>query len=184
MSVRRSLLAVIALLTALSGFRPAAAELPGAKPPLKADTQWKETPWGYAKKDLSFPATNPLGEPWPTLMVTEAYGGAGTPNAYIRMDDGELMALRFEFGGGNKEYLRLRASVRGSECSGGGYNLYDRRHAWDGHHIIEWVADQPWSNGRVGLHGSSLSGQTAYWIATTQPPSLKAVSANLLHSDI
>lgn len=34
------------------------------------------------------------------------------------------------------------------------------------------------------MFGSSYPGQTAYWTAVTQPPSLKAVSANLLHSDI
>jgi putative CocE/NonD family hydrolase len=78
----------------------------------------------------------------------------------------------------------VQASTRGTECSGGSFNLYDRRHAWDGYHIVEWTAAQPWSNGKVGEFGSSFPGQTGYWVAATQPPHLAAVSANLLHSDI
>ena len=117
----------------------------------------------------------------------EGYSGASRPmpNLYLRMDDGELMALRVTFGAGPRgDYAFVQASTRGTECSGGSFNLYDRRHAWDGHHIIEWIADQDWSNGNVGMFGSSFPGQTAYFVATTKPPALKAISANLLHSDI
>lgn len=186
---RRSLLLCLGVLS-LAASVPARADLPVlGGPVLRSDTQWIQTDWGYKKAALSLSPTPPAGYPadyrWPTLMETEGYGGAGTPNAYLRMDDGELMALNISFGRGpRKDYAYVKASVRGTECSGGHYNLYDRRHAWDGYHIIEWIADQDWSNEHVGLHGSSLSGQTAYWIATTQPPHLSAVSANALHSDI
>ena len=184
--MKRRMMLLVVVMTML-GVVPATADpWPVLEEPvLREDTKWVKTDWGYQHQDLTFPAASPAGEPWPTLMETEGYGGAGTPNAYLRMDDGELMALRIQFGRGpRKDYAYVQASVRGTECSGGSFNLYDRRHAWDGYHIIEWIADQSWSNGRVGLHGSSLSGQTAYWIAATQPPSLAAVSANALHSDI
>jgi len=184
--MRKALMLVLALALAAAVAPAVGDPYPVIEEPvLKPDTSWVKTDWGYQHNDLSFPALNPAGLPWPTLMETEGYGGAGTPNAYLRMDDGELMALRIQFGRGPRsDYAYVKASVRGTECSGGSFNLYDRRHAWDGHHIIEWIAAQPWSNGRVGLHGSSLSGQTAYWIATTQPPHLAAVSSNALHSDI
>lgn len=155
------------------------------EPVLRSDSLWEQTAWGYKLKSLSFPASD--GYDWPTMMTMEGYSGASRPmpNAYLRMDDGELMALRFTFGQGPRgDYLMLQASTRGTECSGGSFNLYDRRHAWDGYHIIEWVAAQPWSNEAVGMFGSSFPGQTAYWVAATQPPHLKAISANLLHSDI
>jgi putative CocE/NonD family hydrolase len=152
------------------------------EPVLRPDSTFEQTPYGYKLKSLSFPDTV-----HPTIFTMEGYSGASrpAPNVYLRMDDGELIALKITFGAGpRQDYASVQASIRGTECSGGSFNLYDRRHAWDGHHIIEWVADQPWSNGNVGEFGSSYPGQTGYFVATTQPPHLKAVSANLLHSDI
>ncbi|MGH2830442.1 MAG: CocE/NonD family hydrolase [Actinomycetota bacterium] len=160
------------------------------QPVLKPDSQWVQTDWGYQSTSLVFDTSRR----WPAAFTMEGYSGASrpAPNVYLRMDDGELIALRITFGAGPADpgqdrgnYAFVQASIRGTECSGGHFNLYDRRHAWDGHHIIEWIASQrTWSNGRVGMFGSSFPGQTAYWTAATQPPSLKAVSANLLHSDI
>lgn len=175
------------VITAMSVVAPASATpIPVIEEPvLRPDTTWVKTDWGYKLNTLNFPAAD--GYDWPTMFTMEGYSGASRPmpNAYLRMDDGELMALRFTFGQGPRgDYLSLQASTRGTECSGGSFNLYDRRHAWDGHHIIEWVAAQPWSNQAVGMFGSSFPGQTAYWVAATQPPHLKAISANLLHSDI
>ena len=152
------------------------------EPVLRSDSLFEETPYGYKLKDLQFPDVE-----HPTIFTMEGYSGASrpAPNVYLRMDDGELMALRITFGAGPRgDYASVQASTRGTECSGGSFNLYDRRHAWDGYHIIEWIADQGWSNGNVGQFGSSFPGQTAYFVATTQPPALKAISANLLHSDI
>jgi putative CocE/NonD family hydrolase len=156
-------------------------------PVLKPGSLFEPTAWGYKRTDLAFPA-GPYNGTWPTVLTMEGYSGATRgdgPNAYLRMDDGELMALRIFFGEGPRhDYAFVQASIRGTECSWGNFNLYDRRHAWDGHHIVEWIAAQPWSNTRVGMFGSSYPGQTAYWTATTKPPHLSAVSANLLHSDI
>jgi uncharacterized protein len=154
----------------------------GAEPLLRPDTAWVEEPWGYRHASLQ----SPNGD-WPTVFTMEGYAGASrpAPNAYLRMDDGVLLALRIGFGHGPRgDYAQVQASIRGTECSGGAFDLYDRRHAWDGHHVVQWVAGQPWSNGNVGMYGNSYPGQTAYWVATTQPPALKAVMPSLLHSDI
>ncbi len=45
----------------------------------------------------------------------------------------------------------------------------------DGTDTVRWIAAQPWSNGEVGLLGGSYTGQTAYMIAPTQPPAMKAM---------
>ncbi|MGH2671196.1 MAG: CocE/NonD family hydrolase, partial [bacterium] len=78
------------------------------------------------------------------------------------------------------------ASIRGTECSGGHFNLYDDRHAQDGREIVEWIGTRSWSNGAVGMVGGSFPGQTAYWVAASgpRPEHLKAVIPSLLHSDI
>jgi putative CocE/NonD family hydrolase len=154
------------------------------EPVLRPDSQFEATDWGYKLKSLTLPDDSVQH---PTIFTQEGYDGASRdyPNMYLRMDDGELMAVRLTEGAGPRhDYISVQASTRGTECSGGSFNLYDRRHAWDAHYIIEWIADQDWSNKAVGMFGSSFPGQTAYWTATTKPPHLKAVSANLLHSDI
>jgi uncharacterized protein len=183
---------VLALVVVVSGLLAASAATATpypviGDPVLKSDSAFEPTAWGFKKKSLSFPPGLHDGK-WPVLFTMEGYAGATRadgPNAYVRMDDQELMAVRITFGQGpRKDYAMVQASTRGTECSWGHFNLYDARHGWDAHHIIEWAGTQPWSNGRVGMFGSSFPGQTAYWAATTKPPHLAAVSANLLHSDI
>lgn len=150
------------------------------EPVLRSDSQFEKTSWGYKKKSLTFPAA---GSNLAAVLTTEGYSGAGVPDAYLRVADGRLMALRFSFTD-RPGYVRAWSSIRGTECSGGSFYLYDRRHAWDQRDIIEFLGTQDWSNGNVGMVGSSFSGQTAFWTAATQPPHLKAVIPNLLHSDI
>ena len=45
----------------------------------------------------------------------------------------------------------------------------------DGYDTVQWIARQPWSDGKVGVLGGSYTGQTAYMIAPTQPPALQAL---------
>ena len=47
--------------------------------------------------------------------------------------------------------------------------------ARDGHDLVEWLADQPFSTGEVGMVGCSYLGGTTLHTASTAPPSLKAV---------
>lgn len=45
----------------------------------------------------------------------------------------------------------------------------------DGYDLIEWVADQPWSNGRIGMFGDSALGMSAALAAAARPPALDAL---------
>jgi len=42
----------------------------------------------------------------------------------------------------------------------------------DGYDAIEWIADQWWSNGDIGMIGASAHGMTQYYAAGAQPPHL------------
>jgi putative CocE/NonD family hydrolase len=44
----------------------------------------------------------------------------------------------------------------------------------DGYDTVEWIAEQPWSNGRVGVFGSSYMGLTAAQALVAAPPHLTA----------
>jgi putative CocE/NonD family hydrolase len=45
----------------------------------------------------------------------------------------------------------------------------------DGRATLDWIAAQPWSNGRVGTYGCSALGETQYVLARTQHPALRAM---------
>lgn len=82
-------------------------------------------------------------------------------------------------------YVTVRASVRGAGASGGTIRAISLRTGMDGHEIIEnWIVKQPWSNGKVALHGHSWGGLTGFMIAATAPPHLSAVAVSGLFDDV
>jgi putative CocE/NonD family hydrolase len=53
----------------------------------------------------------------------------------------------------------------------------------DGYDTVEWAARLEGSNGRVGMFGASYTGNTQWKAATSQPPSLRAISPIQTWSD-
>ncbi|MCW2605889.1 MAG: peptidase [Frankiales bacterium] len=74
-------------------------------------------------------------------------------------------------------YAHVNTDVRGSGKSGGALCLLCDREQQDAYDVVEWVAKQPWSNGKVVLKGYSYSAITALLGAAKQPPHLAAVIA-------
>lgn len=110
---------------------------------------------------------------WPALFVMDGYGGAGDPRG------------DFGFFGITEKYVVVYASIRGTGCSGGQFELFSERSALDGYEVIEnWIVRQPWSNGRVGITGQSYSGITALTVASTNPPHAEAVAISGLVGDM
>jgi predicted acyl esterase len=73
-------------------------------------------------------------------------------------------------------YVVAVADTRGKGASFGfRRGFQDRTEALDGHDLVEWLAQQPFSTGKVGMIGCSYLGGTAFHTASTAPPSLKAV---------
>lgn len=66
-------------------------------------------------------------------------------------------------------------NVRGTGASGGCLQYGNKRDSADAYAIIEELADQPWSNGKVGMFGLSYDAMMQYAAMAARPPSLKAV---------
>lgn len=64
-----------------------------------------------------------------------------------------------------------------------GRDFQYRFSAQDGHDTVEWIAAQPWSNGRVGTLGQSRRGQTQNALATLNPPHLAAMIVGVAGRD-
>ena len=73
-------------------------------------------------------------------------------------------------------YAVVIADVRGKGASfGARRGFLDRTEALDGRDLVQWAANQPWSDGKVGLTGCSYLGGTTMLIAGTRPPAVRAV---------
>lgn len=155
--------------------------------PLTSD-DYDETEYGYVDARYEPPAVGDR----PVILTVDGYAH-GSPSHYVEMRDGELMAVdvastpdgrAWRSPPVSEEYVCVHASIRGTGCSGGTFDLYDRVHARDGYEVVEWLADRGWSSGRVGLYGYSYSGFTGFFIAAEQPPSLACASVSLLTDDL
>jgi len=72
-------------------------------------------------------------------------------------------------------YAHVIVDVRGSNDSEGVYDLFGAQEQQDLYDTIEWVAQQPWCDGNVGMSGVSYMGRSQLFAAEQQPPHLKAI---------
>jgi uncharacterized protein len=132
------------------------------------------------------------GRRYPTLFEMSGYDGGSAENGtlindlglsavpVLPHDDSRQLTERF-----NRQYVTVHASVRGTGCSGGEFDLFSYKSAEDGKYLIdEWIAGQPWSNGNVSIMGHSYSGITGFMVASTQPRHLRAVTVSGLIDDV
>lgn len=82
-------------------------------------------------------------------------------------------------------YACIRVDLRGSGDSDGILrDQYLEQEQSDGVHAIQWAAEQPWCDGKVGMMGISWGGFNALQIAARRPPALKAIIAACATDDL
>ncbi|HVE74295.1 MAG TPA: CocE/NonD family hydrolase [Mycobacteriales bacterium] len=72
-------------------------------------------------------------------------------------------------------YNRMTADVVGTGNSGGCYDYGGKRERETAKDVVEWVAKQPWSLGKVGMLGASYDGTTATAAAVERPKGLATI---------
>ncbi|GAA3541759.1 CocE/NonD family hydrolase [Amycolatopsis ultiminotia] len=72
-------------------------------------------------------------------------------------------------------YAVIRIDTRGAGRSEGRMDPFTDREARDYYNCIQWVAEQDWSNGNVGLAGISYYAANQWQVAALAPPALKAI---------
>jgi uncharacterized protein len=93
-------------------------------------------------------------------------------------------------GGGVHGYLVERGynhvliDVRGTGRSGGAWDPFSAREQADYPQVLDWVLEQPWSNGVIGLWGISATATTSVLAASRGHPAIKSVFAIVPHGDI
>jgi uncharacterized protein len=125
--------------------------------------------------DVVLPKDLPEGEKLPALMHLTRYlrarEGAG-PN-----DQQRFFAQH--------GYAIIYVDVRGTGASFGVWSIpWSKDELKDAGEIVDWITNQPWSNGKVGAFGNSYSGTTAQLLAVTNRPAVRAVVARHYEFDV
>ena len=116
---------------------------------------------------LGVPAPPQTGNPAPTLIEYSGYGYADPdgPESGIAIV-GQLLGFNV-----------VDVNMRGTGCSGGAFDFFEPLQNLDGYDVIETIARQPWvEHGKVGMMGISYGGISQLFTASTQPPSLAAIT--------
>lgn len=71
-------------------------------------------------------------------------------------------------------YVFALIDVRGRGSSGGTFDPMAQE-ARDGHDVVEWLARQSWSNGKVAMWGGSYAGYDQWATAKERPPHLATI---------
>jgi predicted acyl esterase len=124
----------------------------------------------------------------PVIVAWSPYGkGQGTSASVmgvfgmVGLDNGIVSGLE-KFEGPDPAYWCARGyaicnpDIRGVVDSDGDSVLWDRQEGRDCYDLIEWLAEQPWCSGKVGMSGTSYLAVSQWFTAAEQPPHLAAIN--------
>jgi len=108
----------------------------------------------------------PVSDRLPVLLQRTPYNkeaSALVANAKFFVQHGYVVALQ---------------DIRGRYKSEGVFGKYDESSATDGYDTIEWLAKLPYTDGRIGMWGTSYAAHTQADASKLNPPSLKTMLLN------
>src|SRR5579863_2095752 len=108
---------------------------------------------------------------YPVLIAASPYPrqiqDLGAPMGFIEAGASDFFVPR--------GYVHVIANLRGTSGSGGTFGFFDSQERRDMYDLVEWAAEQPWSDGNVGMVGISYFAMTQLEAAVERPPHLKAI---------
>jgi putative CocE/NonD family hydrolase len=165
---------VAALLAGLAALCPGsvAAGSPPSRPVygIGLEERWIPMPDGVRlAAELFVPTGGAPGERFPVLLEYLPYRKAES-----RARNHSLYAYFVTRG-----YIVARVDIRGTGNSEGRLIEYEYsdRELQDGEAVIDWLATQPFSTGKVGMFGISWGGFNSIHLAMRNPPALAAIVA-------
>lgn len=117
----------------------------------------------------------------PTVMKITRYWRATSLRWPFSLFDADTYTAFFTSHG----YAVVKMDVRGTGASFGTWLLpYMPEQVTDaGRDVVQWIVEQPWSNGRVGAQGISYGGNTAAFLAVPNHPAVRAVVPRFIEFD-
>ncbi len=124
--------------------------------------------------DIYRPARNgrPVEEPFPVILERTPYGKAEVSRSEITVKEPKAAPrARIAEYFARHGYVVAYQDVRGRYASEGTFRKY-LDDGPDGYDTVEWIAAQPWCDGKVGMMGLSYSAHTQAAAASLAPPHL------------
>ncbi len=120
-------------------------------------------------------AWSPYGKGQGTsLSVMGVFGLVGIPNSEVSgLEKFEAPDPAYWCANG---YAIANVDVRGVIDSGGDSVFWDRQEGRDCYDVIEWLAEQAWCDGKIGMSGTSYLAVSQWFTAAEQPPHLVAIN--------
>ncbi len=113
-------------------------------------------------------ALSPYGKATQRRMLPQPCPPSTMADACIEAGDSNYIVSR--------GYVHVIADTRGTGKSEGEYlSMYSKQESEDGYDLVEWIAEQPWCDGNVGMIGISYYGTIQLVVASSQPPHLRAI---------
>ncbi len=115
----------------------------------------------------------PEGGPYPTVIDMSGYSPANPYSTPAELTLADALG-----------FATVGVNLRGTGCSGGSLSYFEGSQVADGYDVVETVAAQDWVQGnQVGMVGLSYPGITQLFVASTQPPSLAAITPQSVIDD-
>jgi putative CocE/NonD family hydrolase len=115
------------------------------------------------------------------VLLTDIYHPVGVANAPTLLERTPYGRVGLTTGTGQefaaRGYRYVLQACRGTDGSGGSHSYFAE--APDGRATADWIAEQPWFDGRLGSYGASYMGFTQWALGSTKPPYLKAMAIAL-----
>lgn len=123
---------------------------------------------------------DPVRRQFPTLLVQTAYNA--TLLSMVPMPGGALLASADPYMV-RHGYAQVSVDVAGSGVSDGAWKMLDKDEQTGYGEAVDWILEQPWSNGKIGTSGASYMAITALFTAQQRPDAVKAVFASVPMGD-
>jgi predicted acyl esterase len=115
----------------------------------------------------TFPASGSYTPPYPTIIEYSGYGYANPAGP-----ENGIAVLANLMG-----FAVVDVNMRGTGCSGGAYDFFEKMQNLDGYDVIETIAHQPWVLGnKVGMLGISYGAISQLFTAQLRPAGLEAIA--------
>lgn len=160
-------------------FRP--ADSAGRAITTKTPTIVNMTPYTKFVSALAQIAVNTPGLSDALVGVLNLFNFAGTPIAGVNdLRDVLNGGMANSFTGVDRKlvqngYTQVVVDVRGTGNSQGVWQVFAQREQEDTVEVLDWVRNQPWTNGRMGMTGVSYSGINQLQVAAKNPKGLEAL---------